>query len=317
MSATAASIAHAPASPGLLMRFFRSSFFAESVVVLALIVIWYIAATFLNSPWQYEVFARQNVKPGVVEFIEATWSQERPVLPAPHQVGEELYKTVFLTAPTSKRSLIYHAWITLSSTLAGFVLGLMLGIGLAVAIVHVASLDKSLMPWIVASQTIPVLAIAPIVIVVGFTVLSSLDAPPELSRFLPKALISTFLSFFPVTVGMVKGLRAPDPINLDLMRTYNASKAQTFWKLRWPTSVPYLFVSMRVAIAASLVGAIVGELPTGAVAGLGARLLTGSYYGQTVQIWSALVLAAVLAAVLVTIVGIVQRIVMRLMGMPP
>ena len=177
---------------------------------------------------------------------------------------------------------------------------------LATAIVHVASLDKSLMPWVVASQTIPILAIAPMVIVV----LASIG----LTGLLPKAIISTYLSFFPVTVGMVKGLRSPDPINLDLMRTFSASKPQTFWKLRWPSSVPYLFVSMRVAVAASLVGAIVGELPTGAVAGLGARLLTGSYYGQTVQIWSALVTAAVLAAVLVGIVGIAQRIVLRRMG---
>ena len=73
-----------------------------------------------------------------------------------------------------------------------------------------------------------------------------------LTGLLPKAIISTYLSFFPVTVGMVKGLRSPDPINLDLMRTYSATKMQTFRKLRWPSSVPFLFVSMRVAIAASL-----------------------------------------------------------------
>jgi NitT/TauT family transport system permease protein len=114
---------------------------------------------------------------------------------------------------------------------------------------------------------------------------------------------------------MVKGLRSPDPIHLDLMRTYNASRAQVFWKLRWPSSVPFLFASMQVAIAISLVGAIVGELPTGAVAGLGARLLTGSYYGQTVQIWAALVAAALMAATLVGIVGLINRIVLRRMGM--
>ncbi len=307
MSASAASIGYAPARPGIVRRFLRSSFLAVTVIVLAILVIWYVAATFLNSPWQYEVFQREGVKPGVVEFIEATWSQDRPVLPAPHQVGEELYNTIVLTAPTSKRSLLYHGWITLSSTLLGFVMGTVLGIALATAIVHVASLDKSLMPWVVASQTIPILAIAPMIIVV----LASIG----LTGLVPKAIISTYLSFFPVTVGMVKGLRAPDPINFDLMRTFNASTSQTFWKLRWPSSVPYLFVSMRVAVAASLVGAIVGELPTGAVSGLGARLLSGSYYGQTVQIWSALVLAAVMAAVLVAIVGIAQRIVMRLMGM--
>ena len=98
---------------------------------------------------------------------------------------------------------------------------------------------------------------------------------------------------------MVKGLRSPDIILVDLMKTYNSSKVDIFFKLRLPASVPFLFTSMKVAIAISLVGAIVGELPTGAVAGLGARLLTGSYYGQTIQIWSALIMASILAATLV------------------
>jgi NitT/TauT family transport system permease protein len=135
-----------------------------------------------------------------------------------------------------------------------------------------------------------------------------------LTGILPKALISTYLSFFPVTVGMVKGLRSPDPIHLDLMRTYNASQSQVFRKLRWPASLPFLFVSMKIAIAASLVGAIVGELPTGAVAGLGARLLGGSYYGLTQQMWAALVAASLMAGVLVGIVGLIERLVVRRMG---
>ncbi|NCF48587.1 MAG: ABC transporter permease subunit, partial [Bacteroidetes bacterium] len=135
------------------------------------------------------------------------------------------------------------------------------------------------------------------------------------SGLLPKALISTYLSFFPVAVGMVKGLRSPDLMLIDLMRTYKTSRIQLFWKLRLPSSVPFLFASMKVAIATSLVGAIVGELPTGAVAGLGARLLAGSYYGQTIQIWSALITAAVMAAALVTIVGIVSRVTLRRMGL--
>jgi NitT/TauT family transport system permease protein len=162
------------------------------------------------------------------------------------------------------------------------------------------------MPWIVSSQTIPILAIAPMIVVVLAAI--------GITGLLPKAVISTYLSFFPVTVGMVKGLRSPDPIHLDLMRTYSASAWNVFAKLRWPSSAPFLFVSMKVAVAASLVGAIVGELPTGAVAGLGARLLTGSYYGQTVQIWSALIAASLMAAVLVGLVGLAQRIVLRRMG---
>jgi NitT/TauT family transport system permease protein len=102
---------------------------------------------------------------------------------------------------------------------------------------------------------------------------------------------------------------------MDLMRTYKASRLQTFWKLRLPASVPFLFASMKVAIAISLVGAIVGELPTGAVAGLGARLLAGSYYGQTIQIWSALISAACMAALLVGVVGLISHFALRRMGL--
>ena len=114
---------------------------------------------------------------------------------------------------------------------------------------------------------------------------------------------------------MVKGLRSPDAMQLDLLQTYGASQGQTFGKLRMPASVPYLFASLKVGVAAALVGAIVGELPTGAVAGLGARLLSGSYYGQTVQIWAALFAAAILAASLVAIIGLAERLTLRRMGM--
>jgi NitT/TauT family transport system permease protein len=123
------------------------------------------------------------------------------------------------------------------------------------------------------------------------------------------------LSFFPVVVGMVKGLRSPDQMHLDLLKTYNASSLEGFWKLRLPSSMPFLFASLKIGIAASLVGAIVGELPTGAVRGLGARLLSGSYYGQTIQIWSALLAAALLAASLVALIGLVQRLTLNRMGM--
>jgi NitT/TauT family transport system permease protein len=132
---------------------------------------------------------------------------------------------------------------------------------------------------------------------------------------LPKSLISSYLSFFPVVVGMVKGLRSPGPMDIDLLRTYSASGPQEFWKLRLPSSLPYLFASLKIAIAAALVGTIVAELPTGARFGLGARLLTGSYYGQTVQIWAALLMAAVCAALLVWIIGTVERRTLTRLGL--
>ncbi|UUX49916.1 ABC transporter permease [Nisaea acidiphila] len=285
----------------------KSRTLAVSTVLLVLIAVWYIAAVLLNAPFQREQDERAKATPTSGQFISATLNQKRPVLPAPHQVAVEIWNTTVEKKVTSKRSLVYHAGITLSSTMLGFLIGSVLGIVLAAAIIHVESLERSLMPWIITSQTIPILAIAPMVIVVLNAV--------GISGLIPKAMISTYLSFFPVTVGVVKGLRSPDPMQLDLMRTYSASSFQTFWKLRWPSSIPFLFTSMKIAIAASLVGAIVGELPTGAVAGLGARLLAGSYYGQTVQIWSALLSAAFLAAMLVTIVGFADKAVRRRMGM--
>ncbi|NBN62130.1 ABC transporter permease subunit [Microvirga tunisiensis] len=278
------------------------------VVVLALIAIWYVATVALNAPFQRDIYARAGqADVPFTQLVADTLDQPRPVLPSPHQVALEIWDTTVNKKITSNRSLIYHTGITLSSTLTGFVMGTLLGIGLAVLVVHSRVLDKSLMPWVISSQTIPILAIAPMIIVV----LNAIG----ISGLMPKAMISTYLSFFPVTVGMVKGLRSPELIHLDLMRTYSASRSETFWKLRLPYAVPYLFASMKVGIAASLVGAIVGELPTGAVAGLGARLLAGSYYGQTVQIWSALVVASVVAGLLVALIGVVERATLARMGM--
>ena len=277
-----------------------------AVVVLALIALWYGLAVWLNAAQVIDRFASNDTAWTARELVDATWSMERPVLPAPHQVAQNFYETVFDTAVSSKRSLVFHAGVTLSATLLGFLMGTVLGVALAVGIVHLAVLDRSLLPWIIASQTIPILAIAPMVVVV----LGNLG----FEGLLPKAIISMYLCFFPITIGVVKGLRAPDPLQLDLMRTYNATPTQTFWKLRLPAATPFLFASLKVAIATSLVGAIVGELPTGAQAGLGARLLSGSYYGQTVQIWSALVMASLIGVLLVFLVGAVERGVGRAMG---
>jgi len=269
-------------------------------ILLAIVLFWYAAAIWMNAPWQNTLNGRANLTDvPFFEFAQQTWAQDKPVLPAPHQVFSEIWNATMGLEFTSRRSLALHAWITLSATLLGFVFGTALGVGLAVAIIHNDASDRSLMPWIIASQTIPILAVAPMVVVglgaVGVTGL------------VPKALISMYLSFFPVVVGMVKGLRSPERIQLDLMRTYDANPWQVFWKLRWPSALPFLFASMKVGIAISLIGAVVAELSNAAGGGLGVRLLTGSYNGQTVQIWAALFIAAGLAAVLVAIVGMAER----------
>jgi len=279
---------------------------AITVVMAFIVVIWYGAAVYLNSEVLIDKYERQKTEWDFQLLVSDSWSMGRPVLPAPHQIMEDMNKSLFEHKITSKRSLVYHGGVTISSTLVGFVMGGVLGILLAIGIVHLPTLNKSVLPWIIASQTIPILAVAPMIIVVLGAI--------GLTGLLPKAFISAYLCFFPIVIGMVKGLRSPDPMHLDLMKTYNATQSQKFWKLRWPASTPFLFASFKVSIAISLVGAIVGELPAGARAGLGARLLTGSYYGQTVQIWSALIVASVIAATLVFLMSFMEKIVQKRMG---
>ncbi|MDX5384858.1 MAG: ABC transporter permease subunit [Rhodobacterales bacterium] len=299
-------------------------------VLFAILAIWYVAV----APMNIRVALDQAQRAGAVlqpetalerqevsvwslmlrnpGQIAQTYAMERPRLPTPGQVAAELWSTTGEMAlngrAMSKRSLIYHGWITLQSTLWGFALGTALGILGAVAIVYSRVVDMSLMPWAIISQTVPIVALAPMIIVVS----SQLGIQ---DRAVPKAIISAYLCYFPVLVGMVKGLRSPAHAQLDLLKTYNASGFQAFLKLRLPASVPYLFTSLKVGIAAALVGTIVGELPTGAISGLGARILIGDQFGTPLAIWAALVAAAVLAGVLVTLLDVAQRVTLRRMGM--
>jgi len=285
----------------------RLRVFPVAVVAAALIALWYGGAVYLNSPQAVEQLARQGIEdPSFSQVVTGAFEAKRPLLPTPERIVADIYESITRWPVNNVRNLLLHTWVTSSSTLVGFAMGTVLGVLLAVGIVGVRTLDKSLLPWVIASQTIPILAIAPMIVVVlgniGFTGL------------LPKAIISMYLCFFPVTIGMVKGLRSVDPLVMDLLRTYSATPAQVFWTLRLPSAMPYLFASLKVAIAISLVGAIVGELPTGSQSGLGSRLLSGSYYGQTVQIWSALVMASALSVVLVFIVGLAEKAVAKRMG---
>jgi NitT/TauT family transport system permease protein len=295
-----------PARPGTWARLKQGRALPLATVLGAFLVIWYLGALWLNAPQAVERLNRAGPDWTNSQFVGAIWALDRPLLPTPDQIAVDLWNSTVERPVTSNRSLIYHAWVTMSSTLVGFVLGTLLGIGLAVGIVHVRTLDRSLMPWVIASQTVPILAIAPMIVVV----LGNMG----LTGVIPKSIISAYLSFFPVTIGMVKGLRSPDPLQLDLLRTYSAGATQVFWKLRWPASVPFLFPSLKIGISLALVGAIVGELPTGAQAGIGARLLTGSYFGQMIQLWSALVMAAVLALICVYAVTLTERAVIASRG---
>jgi len=304
------------------------------LVLAAILAFWYVACVPMNARevlTQAERGGAVLIPPSARERIDApllpllwqnsahldqSWSQLRPRLPSPHQVMVEIWDStvteevfshrgIVQSGEWSNRSLIYHTGVTLSATVLGFLIGAALGVALAVGIVHNRAMDLSVMPWAIVSQTIPIVAIAPMVIVV----LNSVGV----QGLLPKAAISAYLSFFPVVVGMVKGLRTPDAMQMDQMRTWNAPGTAVLWKLRLPSSMPYLFASLKIAIAAALVGTIVGELPVQR-GGLGARMLAGSYYGQTAQIWAALFAAAMLAATLVWVIAMLERRMLRRMG---
>lgn len=273
------------------------------VVMGAVIAIWYAAAVGLNAPQVIERFARDKIQHTRTQLVEATWSMKRPLLPAPHQVAADLRQTIFDEPINTPQNLLFHTWSTSVTTLTGFVLGALLGILLGVMIVHMRTLERGVLPWIIASQAVPILAIAPIVIVIFGNL--------GLAGLAPKAFISMYLCFFPVTVAMVQGLRSAGVFERELLHTYAASANQAFWRLRLPASLPFLMPSLRVGVSAALVGAIVAELPTGAQAGLGARLLAGSYYGNTAQIWSALLMAALLGLALNGVLSAVERQVLK------
>ena len=274
-----------------------------------IVVVWYGAAVWLNSTWVYDQAERAGTTVSFSEMVPQTMAQARPLLPPPHQVVAELWKGVAGQAVTSKRSLVYHAFVTFKGTMMGFALGIILGVALAMAIVRYRVMDRSVMPWAVISQTIPIVALAPMILVVS----NQLGVQ---GRDVPKAIIAAYLSFFPVLVSMVKGLRSPDQMQLDLLRTYGAGQVQTFAKLRLPASMPYFFASLKVAIAASLIGTIVGELPTGAIEGLGARMLIGSQFGEPLIMWASLFAAAILAGLLIVAVGVTERFARARMGVP-
>jgi NitT/TauT family transport system permease protein len=262
-------------------------------ILAALTVLWYAGAYWLNAP-QAQALMDPDAPQTFWDVVQASWTMDRPVLPTPDQIFGNLADSIFNEPLASPRNFLLQTAYTAETAACGMAIGLAAGLAIALGIVHSRILDRSFMPWVIASQTIPILAIAPMVIValgnIGFTGLA------------PKALIVGYLSFFPITVGMVKGFRSPDAMQLDLMRTYNASSTAIFMKLRWPVSLAYLFPALKIAAALSVTGAIVAELPTGAVVGLGARLLAGSYYGQTLMMWGALIMASALALCLIACV---------------
>ncbi len=175
----------------------------------------------------------------------------------------------------------------------GFALGAALGLLLSTLFVHVRLLERALVPYVVASQTIPIIALAPIIVIWTGNI-QGFD--PATRRVIAVVIVATYLTFFPVTIAMIRGLRSFDPRAMELMRSYAATRWEIYRKLRLPASLPYLFTSLKIAATASVVGAIIGE-DTGAIqAGLGRVITTFAQYYITgpEKLWAAILAAALL-----------------------
>ena len=202
-------------------------------------------------------------------------------------------------------SMLQNASVTFGEALLGFALGGLLGCALAVIFAASRLLERGLLPFVVGSQTVPILAIAPMV-VVG---LGQLNAPD----WLAKAVVAAYLTFFPVTIGMLRGLRSTPPEALDLMRSYAAGSWPTFWKLRLPAALPYLFTSLKVAATASVIGAIVAELPAGSKSGVGVVIINAAQYynSRPPVLYAAVLVAASIGLLFYGLVALTERLVVK------
>jgi NitT/TauT family transport system permease protein len=204
--------------------------------------------------------------------------------------------------------LLHKTAFTAKEAAAGFVLGAVIGFVLAAVLVHARLLRRGLMPYIVGSQTVPILAIAPMVVL-----WVNPRLPGSLQGWGAVAVIATYLTFFPVAINTLRGLQSTDTQALDLMRTYAASRWAVLWKLRVPTSLPYVFSALRLAATASVVGAIIGELPTGLQDGLGGAIINfNQYYSiEPQELWATNVIAAMLGIAFYLIVVLAEKAIVR------
>ena len=234
------------------------------------------------------------------QVLRATLSLPAYKLPDPWDIATEFASTT----PNGQLvivSLAHDLWVTWLEAALGFALGA--GAGFAVAVVFTQSrlLERGLLPYVIMSQMIPILAVAPMVVVgVG-----QLGAPAWLS----KAIIAAYLTFFPVTINALRGLQSVESDALDLMRSYAASQRETYLKLRIPNAMPYLFTALKLSASASVIGAIVGELPVGSTEGIGSALINGAQYNtfQPAYLWATIIAAATLGLAFYGLVALAER----------
>lgn len=231
--------------------------------------------------------------------LECATQLRSPVLPSPQQLWKGFANLLFPLG--SPNAILPNAAVTALETLVGLALAALVGFFFAIGIVASRAFERSLLPWIVASQTVPIVAIAPMLVV--------LLGQYGVQGWIPKAIIAAYIAFFPIAIGMAKGLRSPDPLSLDLMKTYNANSWQTYLKLRLPASLPYLFTAFKVAMTAALIGAIVAEISTISFQGIGKMLAENSRAADVVATWVIMIASATLGILLVALVGWLEKVV--------
>ncbi|WP_433046263.1 ABC transporter permease [Dactylosporangium sp. CS-033363] len=201
--------------------------------------------------------------------------------------------------------LLGETTVTLREALYGLVAGSALGLLLAIVFLHVVPLSKGLMPWLVASQTVPLVAIAPMIVIWG----GKAGAPP----WMAVTGIAAYLAFFPVTINTLRGLKSPQKVHLELMHSVGAKRSQVLLWLRIPAALPFAFAGLRLAATASVVGAIVGELSAGTGRGIGRSILTFAYYYSNgpEKLYAAVLVSAVAGIVFVQLLGLIERFALR------
>jgi NitT/TauT family transport system permease protein len=211
--------------------------------------------------------------------------------------------------------ILESARFTFKEAAVGMIIGVLVGLAIAILLLRSKWVERGLLPYVITTQTIPLVAIAPLVIIWGRTNLEWL--PFEWDDWMSVSLIATYLTFFPVAVNGLRGMKSPDPDDVELMNSYAASWSRTLWKLRLPASLPYLFPAFRIAATASVVGAIVGEISAGVPGGLGRLILdfAGRYTTGPERLYAAVFGAALLGLVFVGLITLIEWIVVRRRGL--
>ncbi|MFP5341331.1 MAG: ABC transporter permease [Candidatus Limnocylindria bacterium] len=286
-----------PAGPSIRRRLRPVTGFLTVFVIL--LVVWELTKLLGGDRWRYDSILGTGIAIDHEPPFSFPFATDVK-LPHTWDIAVEFTRLDNDGASTLER-LVGAALFTLRNAGIGFALGSLFGLGLAIVLVHVRMLERAMVPIIVASQTIPIIAIAPL-IVIGLK-----------ADWFGVAIVSTYLTFFPVTIAALRGLRAYDPRALELMRSYAASRGAILRKLRLPAARPYLFTGFRIAAPAAVVGAIVGELPSLIQDGLARQIITGmQYYSLNAEyLWATIVVSSVLGIGVYLLVAGTEAFVLR------